>query len=107
MADERGGSCELIRCACGCDSMLSPCDRYGRPRRFLPGHNRRLSSPATEAVDRVMRTCDRPLSVSEIVARVMAIAPGAREDTTIRVVSRMCERGQLVRKSRGVYYRSE
>ena len=30
-----------IRCACGCGDTLQRFDRYGRPRRYLPGHFRR------------------------------------------------------------------
>jgi 5-methylcytosine-specific restriction endonuclease McrA len=32
---------ELIACACGCGTMISPRDRYGRPRRYVNHHSQR------------------------------------------------------------------
>lgn len=32
----------LIACECGCGTTLSKYDNYGRPRRFISGHNMRL-----------------------------------------------------------------
>lgn len=28
-------------CACGCNNELEPFDKYGRPHKFIHGHNRR------------------------------------------------------------------
>jgi hypothetical protein len=33
---------DLVPCACGCGTMISPVDRYNRSRRFVNHHNRRL-----------------------------------------------------------------
>lgn len=33
---------ELIECACGCGSKMTPNDRWGRPHKFISGHNTRL-----------------------------------------------------------------
>lgn len=42
----------MVRCACGCGIAIEPADRYGRTRRFVPGHG----SAAREAViDRTLR----------------------------------------------------
>lgn len=30
---------QMILCACGCGQELSKTDKYGRPHRFIPGHN--------------------------------------------------------------------
>lgn len=30
---------ELVRCECGCGAEMTRYDRYGRPRRFVSGHN--------------------------------------------------------------------
>jgi hypothetical protein len=34
-----------VLCACGCGSLMSPVDRYGRPRRFINHHNSRAPKP--------------------------------------------------------------
>lgn len=34
-----------IRCACGCGAELLSLDNKGRPHRFLPGHQSRVSNP--------------------------------------------------------------
>lgn len=30
---------ELIECACGCGEQFNKFDKYGRPRKFISGHN--------------------------------------------------------------------
>lgn len=29
----------LIECACGCGNKIKPTDKWGRPRKFISGHN--------------------------------------------------------------------
>lgn len=36
---------EMIECACGCGELLEPTDKYGRPHKYIHGHNKsRLGS---------------------------------------------------------------
>jgi hypothetical protein len=38
---EKYDSYKMIECACGCGTLTKEKDRYGRPRRFVSGHNGR------------------------------------------------------------------
>jgi hypothetical protein len=37
-----------IKCACGCKKVLTPTDKWGRPRRYISGHNGRKYSNPTQ-----------------------------------------------------------
>lgn len=39
---------EMIKCACGCGTELEAKDKYGRPRKYISGHNRRKYEEPTQ-----------------------------------------------------------
>jgi len=38
----------FIKCACGCDTTIKSKDRYGRDKRYVPGHNGRKYKDPTQ-----------------------------------------------------------
>jgi hypothetical protein len=46
--DKKYREAPVVECACGCGEQLKAMDHYGRPRRFINGHNNRKYEDPTQ-----------------------------------------------------------
>lgn len=46
--DKAYAAAPVVKCACGCKTLMKAVDKYARPKQFITGHNRRKYTDPTQ-----------------------------------------------------------
>lgn len=87
----------VVSCACGCGVRFQRYDDFGRPRRFVSGHNP-VSHPVADAIVAYLAATSAPVSAGD-VGRVT----GQAMETARESLDRLAKKGVVARVGRGRY----
>lgn len=86
---------ETVSCDCGCGAAFSRYDDAGRPRRFVPGHNRQES----RNLARILAALECGACSAARLRDAMGVTPNAAKVA----LSKWSRAGRIVRRAPGVY----